>query len=274
MSIKRLNPRILIVEDDAGTYKNLKDFFTDYGLSVVARKDGKIVDSFDKAVKLLEEYPADIALLDIDINGDKNGLELGRHIVDCYKIPVIFLTGQDTLKNRLIADEFAHLPLIEKLSKTTPNELLMKSINFTWTKILLATPPAQDMEIRAVEMKVDAENFDIAETVGDSYPVKTILDCSRIYFISSFSGARNSMLIHAPGSKAYRMRNNMDQLITLLGKDFMRISKFAAVNLKAVLQYNEKERTCMVKHYTLRVGKNYWDNFAAAMQQLQKTKGD
>lgn len=264
----------MIVEDDAGTYKNLKDFFTDYGLNVVARKDGKIVDSFDKAVELMDKYPADIALLDIDINGDKNGLELGRYIVDCYKIPVIFLTGNDTLENRLVADEFAHLPLIEKLSKTTPNELLIKSINFIWTKILLATPPAQDMEIRAVEMKVDAENFDIAETVGDSYPVKTILDCSRIYFISSFNSVRNSMLIHVQGNKAYRMRNNMDQLTAVLGDDFMRISKFAAVNLNAVLYYSEREKTCVVKQYTLRIGKNYWDNFAAAMQQLQKTKRD
>ncbi len=274
MSIKKLNPKILIVEDHADTYRNLKNFFTDSGCEVAMRKDGAIVDTFEKALEVLDQQAPDIALLDIEIKGNKDGLSLGQHIAECYKIPVVFLTGKDTLENRLIADRFAHLPIIEKISKNIPNEVLLKSISFIWTRILLATPPAQSMELRAVEMKVDMENFDIAEVVGDAYPVKTTLDCSRIYFISSFNDKRNSNLIHVRGSKAYRTRNTMDQLVALLGADFKRISKYATVNLQAILHYSERKKTCMVKNYTLKIGKHYWDDFSAEMHRRQKPRDD
>ncbi len=265
MSTKKLNPKILIVEDNVSTYNNLKNFFLEAGFEIAMFKNGiAAVDSFERAIEVLKTEGADIALLDIEINGDKDGLELGQYISTQYNIPVIFLTGQDTLENRLIADQFAKVPIIEKISKSLPNEMLLKSINFLWTKLLLQTPAPQKLEIRAVEMIVDAENFDKALPTVDQHAIKTLLYCHEIAFISSFY--KHNLLHLLSSNKAYRTRNSIDQLVVLLGQYFMRISKSIAVNLNAVTRIDEVKRTCMIKQYEIKIGKDYWNDFALRMK--------
>ncbi|GEM_PF-905517 len=265
MSTKKLNPKILIVEDNVTTYNNLKDFFIHSGFEVVGAYDDDPVDSYDKAVAILQKEPADIALLDIEINGDKDGLELGKYIYEHYRLPVIFLTSKDTLDNRLIADTFASIPIIEKIPKTIPNETLLKSIGFLWTKILLQTPPPDAIEVRAVEMVVRPDNFSDASAESEYFPIKRKIYCRDIHFISSFNnrikGKKNYNLIHISGSKAFRVRNTIDELLALLSDDFIRISKFAAVNIRSVRGYDRAGRSCNVNGYDIKIGKDYWDHF-------------
>lgn len=86
-----MKPRVLIVEDEAILYD---------GLRTALEKERFIVDeytkSYDKAIeRILKETP-DIVLLDIDLDGEKDGLDLGRELNSKYKIPFIYITNIDS----------------------------------------------------------------------------------------------------------------------------------------------------------------------------------
>lgn len=85
-----MKPYILIVEDEAILYDGLsqallKEYFTvsDY------------TKSYDEAIESICKKRPDIVLLDIDLQGEKDGLDLGRILDKKYKIPFIYLTSLD-----------------------------------------------------------------------------------------------------------------------------------------------------------------------------------
>lgn len=85
-----MKPRVLIVEDEAILYD---------GLRTALEKERFIVEeytkSYDEAIeRILKETP-DIVLLDIDLEGDKDGLDLGKELSNKYKIPFIYITNLD-----------------------------------------------------------------------------------------------------------------------------------------------------------------------------------
>ena len=80
--------KILIVEDELIIAEDLKDILEslDYevcGIAITARE----------SLQLLEEHAPDIALLDIQIKGGKDGIELANDINEQFKIPFIFLSS-------------------------------------------------------------------------------------------------------------------------------------------------------------------------------------
>lgn len=66
-------PYILVVDDEQDTCANLQDILTDLGYQVDVAYDGQ------SALKLVEQHPYDVALLDLKMPG-MDGLELYRRI--------------------------------------------------------------------------------------------------------------------------------------------------------------------------------------------------
>ena len=86
MNPKSLN--ILVVEDEYITANAIRDALTSYGHSVA----GIARDALD-AIEILDNNSIDIAILDINIQGSKNGIWLGNKIAKDYNLPFIFLTA-------------------------------------------------------------------------------------------------------------------------------------------------------------------------------------
>jgi DNA-binding LytR/AlgR family response regulator len=80
--------KILVVEDDALIAESLCDIIEclEYQLAGVA-------DTADLALDKIEENLPDLILLDIQLKGVMNGIELARIIADEYKTPFIFTTA-------------------------------------------------------------------------------------------------------------------------------------------------------------------------------------
>lgn len=85
-----MKPRVLIVEDEAILYD---------GLRTALEKERFIVDdytkSYNEAIERITSETPDIVLLDIDLEGDKDGLDLGKELNNKYKIPFIYITNLD-----------------------------------------------------------------------------------------------------------------------------------------------------------------------------------
>lgn len=87
--------KVLIVEDELIIANDLKDILEDNGYEV-----GRIAKSYREGVDELEKDRPDIALLDINIKGAKDGIELAAEIRSKYAIPFVFIsshTDQSTL---------------------------------------------------------------------------------------------------------------------------------------------------------------------------------
>ena len=80
--------KILIVEDDPMISESLADIINVLGHEVVG-----IADNAIKAIELCNENEPHIALLDIQIGGDVDGVELAEMINDEFDIPFIFTTA-------------------------------------------------------------------------------------------------------------------------------------------------------------------------------------
>ncbi|MBL7818327.1 MAG: response regulator [Saprospiraceae bacterium] len=99
--------RVLIVEDEFITLDMLRDYLEQSGYEV----SGDAMRA-DEAIEVLERFDTDIALLDINIKGDKDGIWLAHHIRQHYQIPFIFLTAysdQETVKRAADINPYGYL---------------------------------------------------------------------------------------------------------------------------------------------------------------------
>lgn len=80
--------QILIVEDEAITAENLKETLKKLGYGIAG-----VVNNATDAIDILINKKVDFAILDIQIQGNKNGIWLANYIRKTYNIPYIFLTA-------------------------------------------------------------------------------------------------------------------------------------------------------------------------------------
>jgi len=85
-----MKAHVLIVEDQPALYERLRRALI---------KQHFIVDeytkSFDEAISRIEKTTPDIVLLDIDLQGKKDGIDLGKVLHTKYNIPFIYVTDLD-----------------------------------------------------------------------------------------------------------------------------------------------------------------------------------
>ncbi len=91
------NIRVLIVEDELIVSEEIKELLTSKGFEVVGQ-----CTSAEEALSVLNGSPADIALLDINIEGSTDGIDLAHSILKSHECAVIFLTAfaDDNFFNR------------------------------------------------------------------------------------------------------------------------------------------------------------------------------
>ena len=80
--------KVLIVEDDLMISESLKDI-----LRILNHKVVGVADNADEAIELCNKDLPDLTLLDIQISGDIDGVDLAEIIRDQFDIPFIFTTA-------------------------------------------------------------------------------------------------------------------------------------------------------------------------------------
>jgi len=79
---------ILIVEDDSQIAESLQEMLEILGHTVVG-----VAESYDNAIKLLENGSIDLVLLDIQLKGDKTGIDIAESIKEKYQLPFVFTSA-------------------------------------------------------------------------------------------------------------------------------------------------------------------------------------
>ncbi|EFK09186.1 response regulator receiver domain protein [delta proteobacterium NaphS2] len=105
-------PKILIADDDVVTAELLEEILKVKGYSIIGP-----AYSGEEAYQLAKEHRPTIAILDIEMPGGMDGIEVADKLNRELNIPVIFLTGHD------------ETAIIKRAKRVKPLSFLLKPIN-------------------------------------------------------------------------------------------------------------------------------------------------
>ena len=109
------NINILIVEDKKSVAENLEKRLKNLEYTICA-----VVSTGAQAVEKAAEMQPDVVLINIELEGEINGIETAKHIRDSLDISTIYLANYsndvfsektDLLKRAEITDPFDYIPL-------------------------------------------------------------------------------------------------------------------------------------------------------------------
>lgn len=120
---------ILIVEDEVLIASQIEMFLELNGYNCI----GIAVD-YTGAIELLESNPVDLILLDIKINGSKNGIDIAKYVNNNLGLPFLFLTSYNDVET---LNELKCLNPIGYINKPINDATLLTNIDlyFSSTKI-------------------------------------------------------------------------------------------------------------------------------------------
>lgn len=239
------NNHILIVEDEWIIYDELASFFKQKGFDV-----SPYIKTYDEAISYIQGKLPDIALLDINLQGEKDGIDLGDKFFSTYKIPFIYLSAY--------SDEVT----VNRARRTNPGTFLIK------------TKPQIDREQLLISVKMTLSQKDpsgFAEREGifvytDYYKdlkdeshdtlKKALFRFDDILYIETDTEKRNYIVFHTNGSQGY-LKSSLTKAKELLPFHFARVNPSQIINLKKV---DGKVNHSLIKVYggvTFRISSNY-----------------
>jgi CheY-like chemotaxis protein len=99
--------KILIVEDEAVVSLDVTRRLEKMGYEVMGR-----IASGEEAIELIQEKRPDLVLMDINLQGEMDGIETATKLYKEYNLPVIYLTayaGESTLERAKESKPYAYI---------------------------------------------------------------------------------------------------------------------------------------------------------------------
>lgn len=241
--------KVFIVEDEAITVAVLSEVLGNAGYHVCGSSDNA-----EHAYDAMHNSGADIALLDINLTGSKDGVWLAEQINATSKIPFIYLTS------------FGDKRTIERAVRTRPFGYLLKPFddNDVFDAINLA------MHNYAQGNSTDATpNDELIEAlnVKDYMFIRDKNLFKKVHYkdIHYLQADKNYIDIITTGKK-YTVRTALKDLVPTLPQNiFVQINRSAVVNLHHVDSYGPD--TVIVSDNTLSLTDTYKEQFGSAIQQ-------
>ncbi len=228
MSEKRIN--ILVVEDDAIIAMDISRSLKKAGYEV-----SDTASSADTAMKILNQNPGiQLAVLDIQIEGNINGIELAHIIQRKFEIPIIFLTS-------FTDDETLH-----KVKCFNPAGFLIKPIEAAElvTNVELALLRSQD-EVPIAEAIEKVQNTSAFIRHNGALVKVNLAD------ILYAEASDNYCYIHTTCGR-YLLSQTLKSIEEKLDKErFMRVHRSYLVNLNAIEIINDDHLIINDSHITI-----------------------
>jgi DNA-binding LytR/AlgR family response regulator len=200
---------ILIVEDDPNFYNTLEMYLEQLDYTCVG-----IANSAKQALEILEKKPCDFALMDINIEGEIDGIQLGKLIKKLYpNTEIIFTTS------------FENEETFEIAAEVKPSAYLIKP--FTKSQLQVSLTLAQNNDLTD-----NAEDKDINEVFYLKDRGKLLkVDLKEVSFINMED---KYACFNTNGSKILT-RKSAKQVMDILPQDkFIQIHKSYIVNIDKI----------------------------------------
>lgn len=153
-----MSQTILVVEDEEGIRKVIKDYLNTHGFQVIEAQNGK------EALKLIDEGGFDLAILDVMLPY-VDGWTLCKMIRQSYSVPILFLTARGEEYDELMgfevgADDYIKKPFSPAVLVVRVKKLLGKqnTIEQEGCKII---KDVLEIDLEALKVQVDGEAVEL-----------------------------------------------------------------------------------------------------------------
>ncbi len=241
---------ILIVEDEA--------LYADQ-LQLLIRRIGHIpcavAENAEEALMLFEKFPIDLALIDINLRGEMDGLELGKWLRRFSQIPVIYITSY--YDNQSYFDKASQLSAFAFIKKPIDETQLQRTITLA---LGYATGGGESIDRSFVSDRDPAAGLAGFETLILHMKSKLIrIHQQDILYIEADD---KYCIIHLEDARTFQERITLKELSNKLHPGrFARTHRSFIVNLDRVQEINTSEFTIRVKDYWIPLGNSYKDYF-------------
>ncbi|MFL5746693.1 MAG: LytTR family transcriptional regulator DNA-binding domain-containing protein [Niastella sp.] len=248
---------ILIVEDESIVALDLASGLEHDGYNIAG-----IADNAEEAQQLFTENEVDIILMDVNIIGEKDGIDAAIETLKQKAVPIIYLTA------------FTDALTIERIKQTHPAAFLSKPYTLTNVRIAIdlavnnfAVSREQQSTGKIIPLDKDGSRStsspekEMILRMHDHIFVKhnyafVKLKLSELLYIE----ADNNYTSIIAADKKFLLRLSLNQLLEKINyKSLVRIHRSYAVNINAIQSFNEQEVEVNQQH--LPIGRNYKEEF-------------
>lgn len=192
---------VLIVEDEGITAESLSDVLEELGYGV----SGIAADAFE-AIDILNNDNTDFAILDINIQGDKDGIWVADLIQRKYNIPFIFLTAFDSEQ------------ILSRAVETKPYGYLLKP----FTKIDISAAIQLAMQNFALNKRAETAEEVLTDETQDPFVVSNVVYIKDDYMFKKLV-VDDIVMLKSDGHYVEIHTTDKKQLVRSTLKDFTEI---------------------------------------------------
>lgn len=229
---------VLVIEDEQIWATTLELCLRDFGFELAG-----IANTFEKAVHALNQHNYDIVLLDISLNAEKSGIEIGKMIQTLYKKPFIFITASYSSHTLQEAVETRPSGYLSKPISANSLFITIQNAIHNFEHHQTAVPAA------ATEQPENSNSFYIKQ--GNSYNKVEWAD------VVSLSVEQNYTRVLTQSHKAgYLIRSTlqktMDTIIPEpLKKEFVRINRGEIIRASFIEELKGQTIVTKIKSFTI-----------------------
>ena len=208
--------KIGIVEDELVIARTILSTLDELGYSHC----GPAIN-YTEAMEMLDEHKPDLLLLDIQLSGKKDGIDVAEKVNELYQVPFIFLTANsdaDTIDKAKKVKPHAYIV------KPFTKEELFAAIEIAFSNFTGSRPHAKPEQAASYHTK----NFMF---VKDGYIFRKIFFKDILYLESD----ANYVTLHLTSQKKVMVRSTLNDFIEQLDqKTFIRIHRSYSVNINRI----------------------------------------
>lgn len=212
--------RILIVEDETSIAESLKDIIECLNHKVV-----DVVDNGNCAIEVIENSIVDLILLDIQINGKMDGIELSKLIKEQYDVPFIFTTA------------FADDKTISKAKEHSPYGYIVKPYGINDINAAMEIALSNYHQMKAIKQSqgvINTHRSNYFYVKSDSRLVK--VDIDNLLYIE----AKGDYAIFKTEDNSYIVHSTMKNIMNKIDKSrFLKVHRSYIVNLDKIIDIEE-----------------------------------
>jgi len=242
---------ILIVEDEAITAENLKQTLLSLGYGIAG-----LANNAADAIDVIINNKVDLAILDIQIQGAKNGIWLANYIRKTANIPFIFLTAygdETTIMNAAAARPYGYL------LKPFVKQNLLASIQVAITNFV---EEKEALSYNAIPHK--SNDKDVLKS-RDALYIKHHGIYSKIYLNDILYAEADKNYVHLVlNTASYMVRSTLKDVKQLLPQTFVQVHRSFVVNIAHVDTI--KPISISLQEHVVPLGNSYKDALFKAIK--------
>jgi DNA-binding LytR/AlgR family response regulator len=226
---------------------DMSDMLTRMGYEVLPAAYG-----YEEALQMLEAQKPDLTLLDINLGGEKTGLDLAQILRAKYSIPFIFITSHS---DKAIVSQAAALRPNGYLVKPFGQEDLYTSIEMALANFYTDEEP----------LRKPSGSWNINDSIFVKTDTRFVkLNIGDIMYLESDG---NYIFIYTDKTKHIVRSNFKDFLINLPGEQFIQVHKSYIIHVQKVESFTHTE--LVMGKATIPLSRNFKDELFERIKRIQ-----